>query len=284
MGGAVLLLLIGMSACDGSESAATNAVSVAPRESGSVIDAANVVYDARSESPTLPTNSIEPYTVVLAACVADNGMVRYEVLAQGEHRNNLDAVIADFALQPLPPESPPQARLAWLCNVYNANGLRLALIESRKDGFKSVRETPGFFDAMPVTVASEVLTLDELSSRIRAMRDPRVHAALVWGAISCPPLRAEPYDAGRLDAQLNEQCRRWLDDQSKNRAARTGIVLSEIFQRHAGDFDVPPYDGVVGFVRKHSRPNGNLRDFIRSVTNLKIEYAPFDWALNQAAE
>ena len=57
------------------------------------------------------------------------------------------------------------------------------------------------------------VNLDQLENRIiRQFGDPRVHFAMNWMSRSCPPLRREPYDGGRLDEQLEDQGLRFLSD------------------------------------------------------------------------
>jgi hypothetical protein len=192
--------------------------------------------------------------------------------------------VAGYAAAELPPESPPTVRLALWCNAYNANVLQMASEESRKDGFKTVKDVPGFFDQRSIAVAGTTTTLDALEDRLRGLNDPRIHAALVRGAMSSPALRSEPYVAERLDEQLNEQTRAWLEDLTCNRLTRTGLLLNKVFEWRAEDFEVEPYNGVRGFLRKRARPNGLMREFMRTAPNLKIEYMEYDWKLNDAGD
>jgi hypothetical protein len=57
----------------------------------------------------------------------------------------------------------------------------------------SVLRMPGAFSAPFVTVAGERLSLDAIEhAKIRRFADPRIHAALVCGSVSCPTLRPPP--------------------------------------------------------------------------------------------
>jgi hypothetical protein len=60
-------------------------------------------------------------------------------------------------------------------------------------------------------VGRRARSLGEIEHEIlRPLGDPRIHGAIVCASVSCPPLRREPFAAARLDAQLDDQMRRWL--------------------------------------------------------------------------
>ena len=58
-----------------------------------------------------------------------------------------------------------------------------------------------------------------------------MHFAVNCASIGCPMLREEAYVAERLDAQLEEQARRFLSDRSRNRfnAESGALEVSKIF-------------------------------------------------------
>jgi Protein of unknown function, DUF547 len=74
----------------------------------------------------------------------------------------------------------------------------------------SILGTQRPFKARRFRLAGESVSLDEIESRLHEMKDPRIHAALVCAARSCPPLRREGYASGRLDEQLDANVREWL--------------------------------------------------------------------------
>jgi hypothetical protein len=236
-------------------------------------------------TPSVSASPVDQqYAAILSAVVGDEGLVRYAALAQEPLKGQLDAVVAGYAAEKLPSESDRAARMALWCNAYNADMLKIALEESRKEGFTTIKEVPGVFDQRQITVAGEAMTLDGLKDRLRAMKDPRIHAALVFGARGCPPLRNEPYAADRLNEQLDRQSFAFLDDFARNGFSRDALLLSSIFQWHAEDFAVEPYGGPAGFIKKHGRPNGSLRGFLRRDPQTRIDYLEFNWLLNDAGE
>ena len=117
---------------------------------------------------------------------------------------------------------------------------------------------------------------------VDTLLDPRIHAALVQGAMGSPPLRAEPYDAARLSEQLDDQCRRWINDPARNRARGDTLALSAILERHQADFAASPFGGVLGFVKAYAAPGGPIAELLARNPAPAIEWIPFDPAVNQA--
>jgi hypothetical protein len=66
----------------------------------------------------------------------------------------------------------------------------------------------------------------------------RIHPALVCAAKGYPPPRSEAYVAGNLDAQLNDQSRRFLAIPTGLRIdrAKKAVYFSSIFKWYGVDF------------------------------------------------
>jgi hypothetical protein len=178
-----------------------------------------------------------------------------------------------------------EARRAFWINAYNARVIAGVIerypIDSVRDvGFLSGR-VRGFFNRREHPVAGEVRTLDEIEKEIlfsRPLWDPRVHFALNCAARSCPKLRSEPYEASRLDTQLDFQTRTYLNGPDGHRidpAARV-LYVSRVLKWYRDDFE---------------RAGGTLREYlVRNLTGeaaaaardpaWKIQYLDYDWSLN----
>lgn len=130
--------------------------------------------------------------------------------------------------------------LAYWINVYNAAALLLAAEALAKDS-GSVLRIPGAFSRPVLRIDGEDLSLDAVEhAKVRRFRDPRIHAALVCGSVSCPTLRAEPYRAIDLDETLDTQLRTLLAEGGAV-VDRSGgrVSLSKIFNWYGGDFARP---------------------------------------------
>lgn len=130
--------------------------------------------------------------------------------------------------------------LAFWINLYNALAVRLAL-EARDEGHDSVLRVRSGFERPVVEVAGERLSLSDIEhGKIRRHGDPRIHGALVCGSLSCPTLRAEPFDGDGVDAQLADQMRRFAGAGGVVVDRQAGRVsLSRVFLWYGSDFVRP---------------------------------------------
>lgn len=275
----------------GADRSATPAAAAIPQSQTPSISAPPAAAQGRkpatlTKSVTGNDESLADYGQVLAEVVDDDGLVRYQLLREP---STTAAIAIDRARDNLSqPASPPDEKSlkAELINAFNLTVMSLVAAQQRQNPeLKSVQDIPGFFDTTAFPLRGQSHTLRGLEDKLAAMGDPRVFAALVRASMSCPPLRREPYLTLRLDQQLDDQCRLWLDDRSKNRTLQRSIGVSEIFKWRQDEFNAEPYDGPVGFLKKFSRPRGAIRDFITGMKGeVKITYLPYDWRLNRAPD
>lgn len=245
---------------------------------GSPPGAAPTVHDAQALRGHSAATAA--YRFLLEAVVTETGLVRYDKLVSPMNMEMLTNIVRLYGQTDLPEDR--NERMAVLCNAYNTNVMLMALNESRKSGFKNVLGVKGFFDEKLITIGGEPMTLNDVLKKLRPMGDPRIHAALVCAAMSSPPLRREPYVASRLDAQLDDQCRRWINDPARNHLESTGAALSMILDWFNEDFNVKPYNDRLGFVLKFAEPESPIALYLKSAEKPVILWEPFDWTLNAA--
>ena len=130
-----------------------------------------------------------------------------------------------------------RAALAYWLNLYNAGALDLAR-RTFEAGATTVLRIDGAFDEPFITVAGEELSLDGVEhGKVRRFGDPRIHAALVCGSVSCPTLRYEAYRPEDLDAQLDAQTRSFLTEGGLVTDRDAGrVLLSRVFLWYGGDW------------------------------------------------
>ena len=99
-------------------------------------------------------------------------------------------------------------------------------------------------------------------------------------AKGCPALRSEACVAERLDAQLDDQARRFLADRVKNRveAGEQVVYLSPIFKWYGADFE--KRSGSVLAALKPYWPAAAASSL--SLGGFKIRYTGYDWSLNES--
>jgi uncharacterized membrane protein YdjX (TVP38/TMEM64 family) len=176
-------------------------------------------------------------------------------------------------------------RVAFWINAYN-----LAAIKAVLDQYptKSIKDGGSLFSPIwkkkIATVGGRGHSLDEIEHGIlrKAFKEPRVHFAIVCASLSCPDLRAEPYDPARLEAQLDEQVAAFLSNETKGLQpgpdGKTARV-SSIFRWFAGDFAAS--GGVAAFIRARSSPAVAAR--LGALADAGLSYLDYDWSLNDSA-
>jgi len=152
---------------------------------------------------------------------------------------------------------------ASLINAYNAHMIRWILTNYPTS---SVFRTSDPFREPRNQVNGRAMSLDDIETELRNMGDPRIHAALVCAARSCPPLRREAYTDDKIDAQLDDNTRQWLGNPKLNAFGETSSI-SPIFEWYAGDFS-----DLHAFLARYSSHKPGT----------KIEYRTYDWSLNDS--
>ena len=132
---------------------------------------------------------------------------------------------------------PRAERLAFLINAYNAHMVQKVL--TRYPDLRSVWDFGRLFgnpfkDAF-FTLLGQRTSLDgieqDMLRKPGAYDEPRVHFALNCASVGCPMLREEAYVGARLEAQLEDQARRFLSDRSRNRydpSSRTARSVEDL--------------------------------------------------------
>lgn len=219
---------------------------------------------------------------VLTTHVRD-GAVNYAALkaAPGE----LNAYLAQLAAvtEPAFKDWSEQDRLAYLINLYNAATLQIIIENYPVKSIRSIGLIPGrAWKKEFISLFGRKVSLDHVEHDIirKNYRDARVHFALVCAAQGCPPLRAESFVGGRLDAQLDDQGRIFLAQERNNRveASSRTVHLSPIFKWFAGDFEAES-----GSVLKFVTPffPEAARVALTGGGEFKVAFTEYDWSLNQ---
>jgi Protein of unknown function, DUF547 len=221
----------------------------------------------------LPKVDPATWNEILHQYVNQQHLVDYAKLKQQDWKE-LREFVASFGKRGSEELSPDEKK-ALLINAYNSMTMEW-IVENYP--VESIWGTQRPFKARRFRLAGESVSLDEIESRLREMKDPRIHAALVCAARSCPPLRREAYVGGRLDDQLDANVREWLANSTLNQfyPDRRLVTVSPIFKWYGTDFDEYPR-GLRGFLLKFGPPAATekLRD-----GKFAIRFATYHWGLN----
>jgi len=235
-----------------------------------------VLREAYAEKPEGPTFDHSTLDDLLKSHVDQDGWVDYQGLKQDAAK--LDLYIKTVAKAPFEDMGRNQ-KLALLINAYNAFTLRLILdhypVESIKDIPSDKR-----WDAKRWQVGSHTWSLSQIENeQIRPkFKEPRIHFALVCAAVGCPKLRNEAFQADQIDQQLQDQTRtvhghrRWF----RFEPDKNVVHLTRLYLWYGDDFRQVS-GSVLDFANRYSP---DLKTALDAGRSPKIEWLPYDWALN----
>lgn len=210
--------------------------------------------------------------------VSNTGFVDYAGFAKDE--KTLDQYLDLLSSNPPSKSWSANEKLAYWINAYNAFTVKL-ILDHADEGIKSIKDigskvkipfvnTP--WDIKFIKIGKETLDLNNLEHGIirKQFAEPRIHFALVCAAKSCPPLRNEAYTAQKLDKQLDDQGKRFINDKFKNQVSGNQLKLSKIFSWYGGDFKKSA--SVIDWVNRYAQ--------VKAKAGTDIAYLDYDWALN----
>jgi hypothetical protein len=176
-----------------------------------------------------------------------------------------------------------QEQMAFLINAYNA--FTVEKILARYPDIRSIWDFGRLF-GNPFKDQFFVLlghrrSLDwiEHEKLRKSYREPRIHYAVNCAAVGCPMLREEAYVASRLNAQLEEQARRFLSDRTRNRLREGRLEVSKIFDWFKQDFE--PREAYFARYASLLADHPRERDAI-SGGKIVLRFLDYDWSLNDA--
>ena len=226
--------------------------------------------------------SFQPWDELLHQYVDERGLVNYRAWKQSPQKltNWLENISS------IDPESlTPDLQLALWLNLYNALTIARVLekypIRSILPRFCGVPNWLAFaiFFSRPVyTLARRRYSLSDIEHDILRQKfdEPRIHFALVCASIGCPLLRNEAYVSDRLQIQLEEDARRFINnpDQVFYQPTEQTLYCSKIFKWYEKDF-LEVANSIPEYIQTY------LSSDILLDTTTPIEYLDYDWSLNQ---
>lgn len=172
-----------------------------------------------------------------------------------------------------------EEQLAYWINAYNAFTIQLIIenypLRSIKDlhGKLAVPFVNSVWDNVFIDIQGYAYSLNDIEHRIlrKKFNEPRIHFAINCASGSCPVLRPEAYEAGRIEDQLQQQAKLFVNDRIRNQIGEDEIRISRIFQWFSGDFT----------------ENGTIIDYLNQYSEVKINsdadigFLEYDWSLNE---
>lgn len=213
------------------------------------------------------------WNTLLTQYVDADGRVAYRDL-QGKDSAKFEQYLTTLARAQVEDLSESEEKAFWI-NAYNA-----IIVSGIRQGYtaENVLKRKRLFNWYSLPVAGKARTPDEIEHQIlrKKFHDPRIHFAIVCASTSCPKLRAEAYVAERLDQQLDDATRQFVNDPARNRIDQQQIALSMIFKWFAQDF-IDHAGSVKNFLQRFVSEEKK-----RTVEALSgdPQYLEYNWALN----
>ncbi len=167
--------------------------------------------------------------------------------------------------------------LAYYINAYNALAIRGIL-----DGYSPATRFGRYryFRGLRFDLGGERVSLQQIEhERLRPFGDPRIHFAIVCASLSCPRLANRAWSPERIDTQLDEAARRFINDNTRNRfdVAQKRAFVSPVFDRFAADFSASA-GSVPAYIARYVDDPAVRAALVES--RLELAWMPDDWDLN----
>lgn len=219
-----------------------------------------------------PAEFHEPFDGVLQSHV-ESGFVDYAGVAR-------DARFSEYLerIKAAPDDSWSNTeRLAFFINAYNALSIKGIL-----DGHSpsSLLGRLKFFKRLKYEVGGQRIDLLHLERKIIIpLGEPRIHFAIVCASYSCPPLRSEAYAADRLEAQLEQQARLFVNDEQRNQfdRSRKRAKVSKIFDWYEDEFE-DAAGGVQEYLARYVDDETLKAELLQQ--SYRVKHLKYNWSLN----
>lgn len=229
-----------------------------------------------NESDTPPDHSL--WTDLLQEYVNDSGFVNYQGLL-GE-KQKLNRYTEDLSNNPPSESWSENEKLAYWINAYNAFTVKLIVDNYPLESIKDLNPTIAIPTVSTIwtkkwfQIGGEDFSLDQIEHKIlrKDFEEPRIHFAVNCASFSCPPLRNEAFVAERIDAQLDEQARQFINDPVRNKIESDQVIISKIFSWFKGDFT--ENKTIVEYLNQYSKTKIDAE--------ADVDHMDYLWSLNDA--
>lgn len=214
-----------------------------------------------------PPPSHDAWDVLLKKHVSATGKVNYKGLQKD--KSKLDAYLKSLSDNaPQTSWSKPETMAYWI-NAYNAFTIKLILDNYPISSITKISNGKPWDDKW-IHIGDKVYSLNNIENDILrpTFKDARIHFAVNCAAKSCPPILNQAWTAANLNANLDQQAKKFLANKDFNQISADKATVSKIFEWYAVDFGKLP-----DFLNKYAATKLNA--------DAKITYNEYNWALNE---
>ncbi|RKR15261.1 uncharacterized protein DUF547 [Maribacter vaceletii] len=215
------------------------------------------------------SNKIEhsSWDSLLKTHVDHNGNVDYKGFLKDT--TTLSNYINKLESKPINNTANKNEKLAYYINLYNAATVKLILDNYPTNSIKNISKP---WDKQWIKVGNKTLSLGDIEHKIlRKMNEPRIHFAINCASFSCPMLKNEAFIASKIETQLEQATKDFINDSKRNKISSSEVELSQIFKWFKKDFTT----------------KGTIVDFIKPYTTINfskktsVKYLDYNWSLNE---
>lgn len=218
----------------------------------------------------------EKWSALLKQYVDEAGHVNYKGFKADEEK--LDDYLSDLSKNHPEDSWDKNDQLAFWINAYNAFTVKLIVknypVKTIKELGGSIYKVNTPWDIKFIQIGEETYDLNNIEHGIirKQFSEPRIHFAVNCASVSCPRLRNEAFVGSRIDEQLDDQARYFINNEVKNKITKDCAKLSKIFTWFKGDFTSSGVT-VTEFINKYSET--------KITKKTKMESLDYDWNLNE---
>lgn len=223
------------------------------------------------------TPNHDSWSELLTKYVRKDGLVDYKGFVKDKDKLN---AYANYISDNTPTDDwTDEEKIAYWINAYNVFTVKLIVDNYPVKSIKDLNPTLAIPTIRSVwtkewfQIGGKDFSLDRIEHKIlrKEFNEPRIHFAVNCASISCPILRNEAYTAEKLNEQLDEQARIFLNDTTRNKIEPQKVRVSKIFSWFGGDFKKD--QTLIEFLNRYSKVEINKK--------AKVRFMDYNWKLNE---
>ncbi len=214
------------------------------------------------------------WTELLQKYVTDGGQVNYKGFI--EEQAKMDQYLNLISDTPPGSNWSETDKIAYWINAYNAFTVKLIMdnypLKSIKDIGDGMPMINSSWDIKFFKIGDVDFDLNTIEHEIlrKKFEEPRIHFAINCASFSCPKLRNEAFESNRLNQQLEEQAKEFINNPDKNIINKEETKLSKIFSWFETDFTKKTT--IKTFIKQYHSAFNDQND---------IQYIGYIWTLNE---
>lgn len=246
------------------ESVAINAPETETAQPEPVTNVSAPVAEGKQIAPGKPTHDL--WDELLRKYVTADGKVNYAGFQKDKAA--LESYLGGLTRNPVQDDWSRNEKMAYWINAYNAFTVKLIVDNYPVSSIMKLHNGKAW-DVKWIQLGSKTYTLNNIENDILRpkYKDARIHFAVNCAAESCPPLLNRAFTADKLESQLEQQAKAFINNAKYNSISANSVAISRIFEWYAGDFG-----NIVDYLNKYSNTRINA--------NATVKYQEYDWALN----